>query len=95
MFQMDFEGRATRFVPRWDVESGRKKGIEDNTGASGLSSWRTELSVTEPGPAGWARLGARPVGRSGEKRCLVPMRYQVPRQPPAILTAAFTGATAP
>lgn len=30
MFQVDFEGRATRFVPRSDVELGRKKGIEDN-----------------------------------------------------------------
>ena len=79
-FQIDFEGRATRFVPGWDVESGRKKGIEDNTGASGLSSWRTELSVTEPGGCRPGTFGGT-AGRAfwGDE---VPGAHEVPSPPP-------------
>ena len=41
-FQIDFEGRSTRFVPGWDVEQGRKEGVENNIMVSSLSSWRLE-----------------------------------------------------
>lgn len=41
-FQIDFEGRATRFVPGWDAEQGRKEGIENSIRVSSLSSWRLE-----------------------------------------------------
>lgn len=61
MFQVDFEGRATIFVARSNVELGRKNGIKDNPRVFGLSHWKTQVS-TKPGAMGRACLVG---GRSG------------------------------
>lgn len=62
MVQIDFEGRATGFVARSNVELGRKNGIKDNLTVLGLSHWRTQVSVTKLGAVGRACFVG---GRSG------------------------------
>lgn len=87
MFLIDVEGKASRLVPRSDVELGRKKDIESSSGASGLSVWRMELSGTAGGPVCWGRE----MRCSGERTHLLPKRCQVLPPTPTILIAAFTG----
>lgn len=62
MFQIDFEGRATGFVARSNVELEKKNGIKDNSRVLGLSHWRTQVSVTKLRAVGRTCLVG---GRSG------------------------------
>ena len=82
MFLIDVEGKASRLVPRSDVEWGRKKDIESSSGASGLSVWRMELSGTAGGPVCWLQQKRKSERSEGDS---IRGGFSVRTQMPAVM----------